>query len=321
MTMLYEIVLSVVTLLSISAGIWSILYINRLNNVFKLGYLSTFLYYQILLFVFGVYGLLGMAVVDEILKVMNAPSGIVETMIAFLPFLGFPFLITAWYMFIKMSAELVGKKIRSFYTVFYFTLMMLLILGLGVILFYLFKTQPELAIKLFKSSKFIFIVTDCIILLFALYYLYLLGSKIKNASTRTMVLTFAHINIVVKVIVIISYFFAARDSITGAIYLLIFFSSNIPTILFFDRFLNNHFLTASDNENYTPFIQLIQDYSLSKREWEIIEKICEGMTNKEISDKLFISLQTVKDHCYKIYKKTGVRNRVQLVNLIRSNKK
>jgi DNA-binding CsgD family transcriptional regulator len=31
---------------------------------------------------------------------------------------------------------------------------------------------------------------------------------------------------------------------------------------------------------------------------------------------LFISLQTVKDHTHRIYKKTGARNRVQLVNMV-----
>jgi len=42
--------------------------------------------------------------------------------------------------------------------------------------------------------------------------------------------------------------------------------------------------------------------------------------NKEISDTLFISLQTVKDHIYRIFQKTDVKNRVQLINLIQSYK-
>ena len=38
---------------------------------------------------------------------------------------------------------------------------------------------------------------------------------------------------------------------------------------------------------------------------------------KEIAEELFITLQTVKDHTHKIYTKTGVRNRVELINLLR----
>lgn len=45
------------------------------------------------------------------------------------------------------------------------------------------------------------------------------------------------------------------------------------------------------------------------------ELIVGGKTNKEIADELFISLQTVKDHVYRIFKKTNVKNRVHLVNL------
>jgi DNA-binding CsgD family transcriptional regulator len=58
-------------------------------------------------------------------------------------------------------------------------------------------------------------------------------------------------------------------------------------------------------------------YGISAREREIIDLILAGHTNQEIADRLFISLATVKDHNYNIFRKTGVRNRVELVNLMR----
>jgi DNA-binding CsgD family transcriptional regulator len=58
-------------------------------------------------------------------------------------------------------------------------------------------------------------------------------------------------------------------------------------------------------------------YGITPREREIIERICAGSTNQEIADRLFISLATVKDHNYNIFRKTGVRNRVELANLLR----
>jgi len=57
-------------------------------------------------------------------------------------------------------------------------------------------------------------------------------------------------------------------------------------------------------------------FGITKREQEIIRLICEGRSNREIKDQLFISLQSVKDHIYRIYLKTGVKNRVQLANLL-----
>jgi DNA-binding CsgD family transcriptional regulator len=57
-------------------------------------------------------------------------------------------------------------------------------------------------------------------------------------------------------------------------------------------------------------------YNITKREMEVINLICLGKTNKEIADQLFISVDTVKDHNYKIFQKTGVKNRTQLVKLV-----
>jgi DNA-binding CsgD family transcriptional regulator len=57
-------------------------------------------------------------------------------------------------------------------------------------------------------------------------------------------------------------------------------------------------------------------YGISEREREIIELMIKGLSNREIGEKLFISAQTVKNHVYNIYRKTGVTNKVQLLNLI-----
>jgi DNA-binding NarL/FixJ family response regulator len=65
--------------------------------------------------------------------------------------------------------------------------------------------------------------------------------------------------------------------------------------------------------------RFMKSYNLSSREWEIIELVCNGFTNNEIEDKIFLSLATVKDYLHKIFRKTGVKNRVQLVNFIRNS--
>lgn len=51
----------------------------------------------------------------------------------------------------------------------------------------------------------------------------------------------------------------------------------------------------------------------SEREKEIIACICDEMTNKEIGDKLFISVRTVEGHRLKILEKMNVKNTVGLV--------
>lgn len=53
--------------------------------------------------------------------------------------------------------------------------------------------------------------------------------------------------------------------------------------------------------------------SLTLREHEILHLIVKGNTNKQIAQKLFLELPTVKWHINRIYKKMGVRSRVQAI--------
>jgi DNA-binding CsgD family transcriptional regulator len=61
-------------------------------------------------------------------------------------------------------------------------------------------------------------------------------------------------------------------------------------------------------------------YGLTAREREIIELIGGGRSNQEIADRLFVSLATVKDHNHNIFRKTGVRSRLELANLFRDQR-
>ena len=62
--------------------------------------------------------------------------------------------------------------------------------------------------------------------------------------------------------------------------------------------------------------QLAKDYNISPREWEIIDLLVRGKSNKEIEALLFISHSTVKNHIYNICQKMNVNSRLQLVSNI-----
>jgi len=59
----------------------------------------------------------------------------------------------------------------------------------------------------------------------------------------------------------------------------------------------------------------LETSSLSPRERQIVACVLEGKSNKAIEQELFIGRRTVESHLYSIYRKLGVKNRLQLARL------
>lgn len=53
---------------------------------------------------------------------------------------------------------------------------------------------------------------------------------------------------------------------------------------------------------------------LSPREIDTLRLLTDGLRNKEIADKLYVTTDTVKKHLYNIFIKLNVKNRLELVN-------
>lgn len=62
-----------------------------------------------------------------------------------------------------------------------------------------------------------------------------------------------------------------------------------------------------------------QEAKLTKRETEILNLICQGLSNVEISDMLYLSLRTIEGHKSNIFSKTGVKNSIGLVTYALKN--
>jgi two-component system, NarL family, response regulator LiaR len=57
----------------------------------------------------------------------------------------------------------------------------------------------------------------------------------------------------------------------------------------------------------------LNNLGLSKREVEVLQLMSEGLSNQEIAEKLFVSLNTIKTHTSKLFEKLDVKRRTQAI--------
>ena len=59
----------------------------------------------------------------------------------------------------------------------------------------------------------------------------------------------------------------------------------------------------------------LRELSITRRELEILELIAQGMSNREIAEKLFVSENTVKTHSSHLFDKLSAKRRTQAVQI------
>jgi len=113
--------------------------------------------------------------------------------------------------------------------------------------------------------------------------------------------------------------FYKTETWIAMIFIITFFAGNtfLPVYLSYGTMM---LALTNESPKDISFEDFCKRFEVSPRETDIIHEICNGLSNKEIAEKLFISLQTVKDHTHRIYIKTNVRSRVQLINLVQEMK-
>jgi DNA-binding CsgD family transcriptional regulator len=66
---------------------------------------------------------------------------------------------------------------------------------------------------------------------------------------------------------------------------------------------------------FVPNERKQEDLGITPRELEVLELIAQGMSNREIAGKLYVSENTVKTHSSRVFDKLGARRRTQAVQL------
>lgn len=280
----------------------------RLRKEYQNGFSSALIYFQIFAYTFGFYALWGQVFVDRWLA-EYLPVDIMSRLITYQAIIGLPFMILSWYMMIRFAILLQMYKVSNIFSTLFFTVAGA---GLALIIFLAFDYEKEA-----RQLYIYYYITLGIlshILTGAIMYSKPSGKTRINRKKLNLLATLVIISGLLQSSIL--YFFDISGYI-ALIIVIVYFScyAFIPLILRYHGILASYIKTGEGEVNFDDFCRL---YEISQREKEIIMEIYKGRTNKEIADSLFISLQTVKDHTHRIYIKTGMRNRVELVNRIRN---
>jgi DNA-binding CsgD family transcriptional regulator len=281
-------------------------YQNHRNQIFQ-----TLLYQQIFLYSFSIYGIWGNIILRKIFSDFNLSAEIMNKLAVFIPFIGIPFLLASWFMLLKFGFTLNGYKITRAFAFSYFLVLILIPFGIVLAIqqnYILVPTKPDL------------FIIQILLLINLLIHVILLFSILKPRSSEfhnSFIFSRKYLLIYMAGVIfysIVLNFFQLFGYFSTCFSILVLFGINILIPLIFKMKLKPKPLQYEKKN--TDFKLFCDDYEISKREAEIILEICSGKTNKAISEKLFITLQTVKDHTHRIYTKTGVKSRVQLANLV-----
>lgn len=168
---------------------------------------------------------------------------------------------------------------------------------------------------------------EAIILFAIIIQLLFLAKKVKNKKKRQFIKSFG-------LIYLISFAIFEAYQQTGNLYFKedplayfivaggLYFCVNLPALFYIHHFMSHHHQEMVEHPlSGDEMNHFCNAYSITPREKEVIESILMGKSNKEIGKSLFVSIQTVKNINYNLYKKIGIKNRMQLINRIHEFKR
>jgi DNA-binding NarL/FixJ family response regulator len=80
-------------------------------------------------------------------------------------------------------------------------------------------------------------------------------------------------------------------------------------------YMNKRSLHKPINTSKEINYKKIEDLEITTREYEVLQGISEGLSNKEIGDKLFISESTIKTHVSNLLVKLDAKRRTQAIQI------
>lgn len=270
---------------------------------------TSLIFFQIFYFIFGFYGIWGQVLITRMLSPyfeteLFAKISNVSLLSAY------PFLILSLIMLLSVSRDITNRKSKNLFY-FIFLVFNFALLPLFGVLIYKF---PEF--NIFSLLKYFFIALSIIYYTLAGLSL-LIGKKCTRFFSRRSINILSSGIFFSMFLLVSTAIFIEKNIYTALAFILAYFLSGafIPLYIRYKADFSPLIIQSSEGISFKDFCKR---FEISPRESDIIREICNGHSNQEVADKLFISLQTVKGHTYRIYLKTNIRSRAQLITLVNS---
>lgn len=259
-------------------------------------------YYLILIYTFGFYALWSKVF---FLIFFRSTTTTEEHKIVtnFLIVLGIPFLVTGKLMLVRWSMTLLKKAPDTLLTAAAFVIIFLIIM--------LYISNNRFAVlSNIRQIHGIFVMSISFLIIITLMFSEVIYFTKKQKQTFILLVLLAGL------IYILLFIKNHNQATIELIFIFLFFLTNTALAVYFTYAVK---LVSEIEEIPTAmsFDTFIEKYSITSREAEIVQYIYQGKTNQEIADRLFVTVQTIKDHTHRIYQKTEVKSRAQLASLMR----
>jgi DNA-binding CsgD family transcriptional regulator len=301
-------VIIIVFVLSAALASGSIAISSRLRGTHKPVIFGTLIYYQIFYFTYGFYAIWGQIILSSFLSPFLSVE-LLNKATNTLVLIGTPFVILTWLMLLRFTRELSGRTLRMPFVSLYVLLILLIVSGMGYLLSHYYVSDLSYVIRYcFVFLNFTYTGTAVV---------YLLSYRKKKAVFRKRDMKNIALGLLLLVFLQNGFLLDYHDTNTYVAFgfILLFFMGGafIPVYIQYQADL---MVFHPVKEERVGFDQICTKYEISPREKEIMQEICNGLSNQQIADRLFISLQTVKDHTSRIYYKTNCTSRAQLITMV-----
>ena len=302
----------IVFIFSVALAAAGVILSTRLRNRFRTDYMSALLYHQIFIFAFGFYGIWGQVIIKAFLGGLTT-APVLDRFSTLSLLLGMPFLVFGWFMLTRFSREVSGRKKNNSYVMWFLSVNFLLLFTMGYLMIREGEDKPIMIVRYYFII--LSMVYSC---LSALYFIIPGRGNVSLHKIEARIVASGLVLVTAGQCVALALY--DESPVVGLLFIFLFFAGNcmIPVYFSYGTVLSMFMQAPEQNISFDSFCRL---FEITTREAEIIHEICNGLSNKEIADKLFITLQTVKDHTHRIYIKTNVKSRIQLMNLIKETER